>query len=200
MHLLAHYCLSFSDQAGHLLATQLRKSIKWFMMVDAHAVQTLFPANGSPWSANSLEHSLGSGDLVRVLILFTCSRNHIGLLFDCNVRGNTLARHPARVQPLFPAALTKVKLPQNLNTSTHQSSNFSHMGVLQATNAMYFIIVGVCAPVWEEAIFRGFLLPSLGRWLPVPAAIAASACIFALAHLQGGGSASACGIATVLFW
>ena len=51
---------------------------------------------------------------------------------------------------------------------------------------MYFVIVGVCAPVWEEAIFRGFLLPSLGRWLPVPAAIASSAVIFALAHLQGG--------------
>lgn len=50
---------------------------------------------------------------------------------------------------------------------------------------MYFVIVGVCAPVWEEAIFRGFLLPSLGRWMPVPGAIAASAFIFALAHLQG---------------
>lgn len=57
---------------------------------------------------------------------------------------------------------------------------------VQATNAMYFVIVGVCAPVWEEAIFRGFLLPSLGRWLPVPGAIAASAFIFATAHLQGG--------------
>lgn len=79
------------------------------MMVHAHPAQTLFPASGSPWLANSLEHSLGSGDLVRVLILFTCSTNHIGLLFDCNVRGNTLARHPARDQPLFPAALTKVK-------------------------------------------------------------------------------------------
>ena len=56
---------------------------------------------------------------------------------------------------------------------------------VQATNAMYFVIVGVCAPVWEEAIFRGFLLPSLGRWMPVPGAIAASAFIFALAHLQG---------------
>ena len=56
---------------------------------------------------------------------------------------------------------------------------------VQVTKAMYFVIVGVCAPVWEEAIFRGFLLPSFGRWMPVPGAIAASAFIFALAHLQG---------------
>jgi len=53
------------------------------------------------------------------------------------------------------------------------------------TNAMYLMIVGVCAPIWEEFIFRGFLLPSLARWMPVPAAILASASFFALAHAQG---------------
>lgn len=50
---------------------------------------------------------------------------------------------------------------------------------------MYLMIVGVCAPIWEEFIFRGFLLPSLARWMPVPAAILASASFFALAHAQG---------------
>ncbi|CAK9185090.1 unnamed protein product [Ilex paraguariensis] len=31
--------------------------------------------------------------------------------------------------------------------------------------ALYAIVVSVCAPVWEEIVFRGFLLPSLTRWL-----------------------------------
>ncbi|KAJ7010564.1 hypothetical protein NC653_001119 [Populus alba x Populus x berolinensis] len=37
--------------------------------------------------------------------------------------------------------------------------------------ALYAIVVSVCAPVWEEIVFRGFLLPSLTRsftgWSPV---------------------------------
>ena len=56
---------------------------------------------------------------------------------------------------------------------------------LQATNAMQFVRMCVCAPVWEEVLFRGFLLPSLGRWMPVPGAIAASTLVFAIAHRQG---------------
>lgn len=50
---------------------------------------------------------------------------------------------------------------------------------------MYLVIVGICAPVWEEIVFRGFLLPSLAQWMPLPGAILASASFFALAHAQG---------------
>ncbi|KAI4370263.1 hypothetical protein MLD38_018630 [Melastoma candidum] len=33
--------------------------------------------------------------------------------------------------------------------------------------ALYAIVVTICAPVWEEIVFRGFLLPSLTRYMPV---------------------------------
>ncbi|KAK9829399.1 hypothetical protein WJX72_005594 [[Myrmecia] bisecta] len=52
------------------------------------------------------------------------------------------------------------------------------------TNALYFVVVTVCAPIWEEAIFRGFLLPSLTKYMRVPVAIVASAMVFAFAHFS----------------
>ncbi|CAL5360142.1 unnamed protein product [Camellia sinensis] len=33
--------------------------------------------------------------------------------------------------------------------------------------ALYALVVSVCAPVWEEIVFRGFLLPSLTKYMPV---------------------------------
>jgi len=42
----------------------------------------------------------------------------------------------------------------------------------------------VAAPIFEEILFRGFLLPSLTRYMPVWGAIALSAVIFAVAHLS----------------
>ncbi|XP_068666406.1 uncharacterized protein [Aristolochia californica] len=50
--------------------------------------------------------------------------------------------------------------------------------------ALYAVVVSVCAPVWEEIIFRGFLLPSLTRYMPVWCAILVSAIAFALAHFN----------------
>ncbi len=55
---------------------------------------------------------------------------------------------------------------------------------MQVSNAIYFVVVTVCAPVWEEAIFRGFLLPSLTRYMPLTAAIVVSALSFAGAHFS----------------
>ncbi|KAK9143890.1 hypothetical protein Syun_013290 [Stephania yunnanensis] len=49
---------------------------------------------------------------------------------------------------------------------------------------LYAIVVSVCAPVWEEIVFRGFLLPSLTRYMPVWSAILVSSVIFALAHFN----------------
>ena len=43
----------------------------------------------------------------------------------------------------------------------------------------------VLAPVFEETAYRGVLLASLTRWMPAPAAVAASAALFAAAHQQG---------------
>ncbi|KAJ1259296.1 hypothetical protein BS78_10G143000 [Paspalum vaginatum] len=50
--------------------------------------------------------------------------------------------------------------------------------------ALYAVVVTICAPIWEEIVFRGFLLPSLTRYMPLPWSILASAAAFALAHFN----------------
>jgi membrane protease YdiL (CAAX protease family) len=50
--------------------------------------------------------------------------------------------------------------------------------------AIFFFTASVAAPIFEEIMFRGFLLPSLTRYLPVWGAVLVSAFIFAIAHLS----------------
>jgi len=50
--------------------------------------------------------------------------------------------------------------------------------------ALFFFTAAIAAPVFEEILFRGFLLPSLTRYMPVSAAIGVSSLIFATAHLS----------------
>ncbi|KAE8693874.1 CAAX amino terminal protease family protein isoform 2 [Hibiscus syriacus] len=50
--------------------------------------------------------------------------------------------------------------------------------------ALYAVVVSVCAPVWEEIVFRGFLLPSLTKYMPMWCAILVSSVVFALAHFN----------------
>ncbi|KAI9098389.1 hypothetical protein K1719_025014 [Acacia pycnantha] len=50
--------------------------------------------------------------------------------------------------------------------------------------ALYAVVVSVCAPIWEEIVFRGFLLPSLTKYMPVWCAIFVSSVAFALAHFN----------------
>ncbi|XP_015896535.2 uncharacterized protein LOC107430233 [Ziziphus jujuba] len=50
--------------------------------------------------------------------------------------------------------------------------------------ALYAAVVSICAPVWEEVVFRGFLLPSLTKYMPVWCAILVSSIVFALAHFN----------------
>ncbi|MEC4804460.1 MAG: CPBP family glutamic-type intramembrane protease [Jaaginema sp. PMC 1079.18] len=50
--------------------------------------------------------------------------------------------------------------------------------------AIFFTTASIAAPIFEEIIFRGFLLPSLTRYLPVWGAILLSSVIFAIAHLS----------------
>lgn len=52
------------------------------------------------------------------------------------------------------------------------------------TGLAYFGVVGVCAPLWEELIFRGFLLASLTRFLPPAVAAIGSALVFAVCHFR----------------
>jgi len=49
---------------------------------------------------------------------------------------------------------------------------------------VFLAVVSICAPVFEEVLFRGFWLPTLSRYLPMGAAILLSAFTFALAHLN----------------
>ncbi len=51
------------------------------------------------------------------------------------------------------------------------------------TFAVYFLLVGIAAPVIEELIFRGFVYPGLRRMMTVPAAALASALVFASVHI-----------------
>ncbi|NEQ45291.1 MAG: CPBP family intramembrane metalloprotease [Leptolyngbya sp. SIOISBB] len=50
--------------------------------------------------------------------------------------------------------------------------------------AIFFTTASIAAPLFEEFLFRGFLLPSLTRYMPVWGAIGVSSLIFAIAHLS----------------
>jgi membrane protease YdiL (CAAX protease family) len=58
-----------------------------------------------------------------------------------------------------------------------ESQNWLVLGI-------FFFTAAVLAPLFEELIFRGFLLPSLTRYFPVWLAILASSLLFAIAHLN----------------
>jgi uncharacterized protein len=49
---------------------------------------------------------------------------------------------------------------------------------------VFFLTAAIAAPLFEETLFRGFLLPSLTRYMPTWAAIGLSGLIFAAAHLS----------------
>ncbi|MEM9271356.1 MAG: type II CAAX endopeptidase family protein [Cyanobacteria bacterium P01_F01_bin.143] len=49
---------------------------------------------------------------------------------------------------------------------------------------IFFVTASIAAPIFEEIMFRGFLLPSLTRYLSVSTAIVISGFIFAIAHLS----------------
>lgn len=50
--------------------------------------------------------------------------------------------------------------------------------------ACFFVTASIAAPVFEELIFRGFLLPALTAYLPVWGAIGVTSLVFAVAHLS----------------
>jgi membrane protease YdiL (CAAX protease family) len=54
----------------------------------------------------------------------------------------------------------------------------------QVALAIFFSTASIAAPIFEETMFRGFLLPSLTRYVSVTGAIIISALIFAIAHLS----------------
>ncbi|NJN48928.1 MAG: CPBP family intramembrane metalloprotease [Alkalinema sp. RL_2_19] len=49
---------------------------------------------------------------------------------------------------------------------------------------LIFFTAAIAAPIFEETLFRGFLLPSLTRYMPTWGAILLSGLIFAVVHLS----------------
>jgi len=58
-----------------------------------------------------------------------------------------------------------------------ESQDFVALGI-------FFFTAAIAAPLFEEILFRGFLLPSLTRYIPVWGSILASSLLFAIAHLS----------------
>ncbi|KAG6550420.1 hypothetical protein Mapa_008383 [Marchantia paleacea] len=85
------------------------------------------------------------------------------------------------VNKLSQLNLFLLPLPTPLTTSYVEQSMMSRDPV---ATLLYAVVISVCAPVWEEVIFRGFLLPSMTRYLPLWGAISVSALAFALAHFS----------------
>lgn len=52
------------------------------------------------------------------------------------------------------------------------------------SNVLYFAVVTFCAPIWEEAMFRGFFLPSLTKYVPTKLALLLTSVVFAMVHFS----------------
>ncbi|KAK6947859.1 Type II CAAX prenyl endopeptidase Rce1-like [Dillenia turbinata] len=130
--------------------------------------------------------------LAGIAILHRClSRFHPlpSDLFKCSLRGmwyldvalgcflfplvNHLSQANLVLLPLMPSAPVTI-------------SNVEQSIIARDPVAMtlYAAVVSVCAPVWEEIVFRGFLLPSLSKYMPVWCSILLSSVAFALAHFN----------------
>ncbi|XP_020518543.1 uncharacterized protein LOC18427051 isoform X1 [Amborella trichopoda] len=60
------------------------------------------------------------------------------------------------------------------------------IGASNISTACVLGVTGILAPLGEETLYRGFLMTSLTKWLPVPVSVGVSAFIFALCHLSPG--------------
>jgi uncharacterized protein len=88
-------------------------------------------------------------------------------------------------------ALPIVVLVSLLNQQLWQGRGGSNPLLQQALESrdsvalgIFFLTAAIAAPLFEEVLFRGFLLPSLTRYLSVWGAILVSSLLFALAHLS----------------
>ncbi|XP_010676389.2 uncharacterized protein LOC104892223 [Beta vulgaris subsp. vulgaris] len=100
---------------------------------------------------------------------------HLDVAFGCLMFPlvNRLSQFNLDIFPSLPS------IP--VNTSSVEQSIMARDPVAMG---LYIVVVSVCAPIWEEVIFRGFLLPSLTKYMPVWCSILVSAIVFALAHFN----------------
>lgn len=52
---------------------------------------------------------------------------------------------------------------------------------------IWFLVLAICAPLWEEIMFRGFLLPSLARSMAPGMAVVVTSTVFASVHFTKEG-------------
>ena len=71
-------------------------------------------------------------------------------------------------------------LPTGIDTQAQQDIPFSPASGLEL--AATFIAIVIAAPIVEEAIFRGFLLPALNKVMRLPFAIVVVSLLFAVLH------------------
>lgn len=107
--------------------------------------------------------------------------------FRVNLKGNWFWWGIGGYLVALPLMLTVSVLNQQI-WQGQGGSNPLLQTVLEAQDTtaltIFFITASVAAPLFEEFLFRGFLLPSLTRYMPVSSAIVLSSFVFAIAHLS----------------
>jgi uncharacterized protein len=108
-------------------------------------------------------------------------------IFDFRVDG-ALAAHVAVAAAAFPLVDAVSAASQGLWSAPPDALSAALEQSLTVgdalANALYLAVVSLCTPLWEEAIFRGFLLSSLTRYMRPRAATFVAAAAFAAAHFS----------------
>lgn len=79
----------------------------------------------------------------------------------------------------------EVFLSSTFATTPSASSIITDSG--WAARSLWFAVLALLAPVWEEIMFRGFLLPSLGKHFGPYASIFVTSIVFAMVHFTKEG-------------
>lgn len=105
--------------------------------------------------------------LTELFTAFMLAAQIAGLLLPTSLRGPQAAAAGAAAAAPDPDALFAQQIMG--------SRDWTARGLL-------LLAAGLCGPVTEEVVFRGFLLPSLQRYLPAWGAVLASAAAFSAGH------------------
>jgi membrane protease YdiL (CAAX protease family) len=125
-----------------------------------------------------------------IAVLFFSIRPHRPLAkdwFAISLKGNWLLWGIGGYLAALPLMLTVSLVNQRL-WQGQGGSNPLLQTVLEAQDpvalGIFFFTAAIAAPLFEEFLFRGFLLPSLTRYMSVGWAITLSSFVFAAAHLS----------------
>ena len=136
-------------------------------------------------SADVVEMFVGLG------VLFQCLRPYFPLpkpMVPGEFEGALVERSLARCT-VFPIVSTLNNFNSNLMPIPSTTLPVSPWEQSLLSNDLvsicfYVAVVSLVAPVWEEMIFRGFLLPSFTRYFRMDVSVLLSSLIFALAHFS----------------